>query len=194
MQSVGVHEMYAQKLTSLSSEIQQVRREHLRLYTLEQKNVDRYVSRTFARCSRQNYAFLADALVKTGSAEAIGGVNAWGVFANAGISPPIGDLDADDDGDVDADDDWEQSQVDPEEPMTPREIAQSQPARPPSAFTDFSELVRQDGSRARSYGNVSMTMQGRLPAQGSQTAFQPYPGSSQSQAPSVNLYSVSMLM
>ena len=41
MQSVGVHEMYAQKLTSLSSEIQQVRKEHLRVYTVVQKNVDR---------------------------------------------------------------------------------------------------------------------------------------------------------
>jgi hypothetical protein len=181
MQNVGVHEMYAQKLTSLSSEIQQVRKEHLRVYTVNQKNVDRYVSRTYARCSRQSYGFLADALIKTGSTEAIGGVNAWGVFANAGISPPLADLDDDGDGEADVEDEWDPSIVDGDEPMSPREIAQSQPPRPPSALTDFS-FVPPDAGMNRSFPNVSVSMQGRVSAQGSQSNFQrPYPGSSQSQ-------------
>ena len=77
VQTPGVHEIYVQRLTGLSGQIQKVRQDHLAVYSREQKTVDREVARAFARSARQNYVSLADAIAKTGSAEAIGGVTAW---------------------------------------------------------------------------------------------------------------------
>jgi hypothetical protein len=185
VQNAGVHEIYVQKLTGLSSQIQRVRQDHLAVYTREQKTVDRHVGRTFARCTRQNYDFLGNALLKTGTSEAIGGVNAWGVYANANISPPINELDGEADGEGEIGDEWEPSQEDGDELMSPRQLAQQQGPRPPSAFTDFSSLMTGPDNRGnRSHANMSLNMQGKLPSHPSQTAFQAYPGpSQQSQQP-----------
>ena len=114
VQNPGVHELYVTKLTSLSGQIQHVRRDHLTEYTRVQKNVDRTVARSFARCCRENYTHLGDALTKTGGVEAIGGVTAWGIYANAGISPPMVDLENLGEMDINPDDEWEQSQEDEE--------------------------------------------------------------------------------
>jgi hypothetical protein len=142
------------------------------------------VGRTFARCTRQNYDFLGNALLKTGTSEAIGGVNAWGVYANANISPPINELDGEADGEGDVGDEWEPSQEDGDELMSPRQIAQSQGPRPPSAFTDFSLITGTDNRGSRGHPNMSLNMQGKLPSHGSQSGFQAYPGpSQQSQQP-----------
>jgi hypothetical protein len=177
VQNPGVHEIYVQRLTGLSGQIQQVRKDHLGVYTKVQKDVDRYTSRAFARCSRQNYGFLADALVKTGSAEAMGGVNAWGVFANAGISPPIHELDGDGDTEAGIDDDWEASYEEADEAqLSPRQVASSQNPRPPSSLADH--LTPPPDPRNTRYPTMSLNMQGKLPASTSQTSFNPYPGNS----------------
>src|SRR5436190_20979673 len=70
VQTPGVHELYVSRLTSLSGQIQNVRREHLTEYTRVQKTVDRTVARSFARCCRDNYTYLGEALIKTGGNEA----------------------------------------------------------------------------------------------------------------------------
>ena len=163
-QNVGVHENYVQRLTGISGQIQQVRNDHLVEYTKKQKQVDRFIARSFARCSRQNYGFLADAISRTGTNETIGGVNAWGAYAIAGVSPPINDFDAE--AEPEGDVEWEGSyESDPEEPLSPREIAQQQPPRPPSAYTNFSNLMGQarddtGGSRPQ----MSVNMRGKQPA------------------------------
>jgi hypothetical protein len=171
MQMVGTHENYVQRLTGLSGQIQGVRKDHLALYTRKQKQVDRYVGQSFARCARQNYGFLADAIGRTGTAEGIGGVNAWGAFSIAGLSPPINDLDADNEGDVD--EEWEGS-YDGDEALSPRQQAQQQLARPPSAFSHFGSLIGE--ARGQDRGYVSANMQGRMPpGQTSQLSAPPVP-------------------
>lgn len=171
-QAPGVHELYVQRLTGLSGQIQQVRKDHLQMYTRTQKTVDRYIARSFARCCRQSYVFLADALVKTGGSAGIGGVTSWGVFANAGISPPVNELDME--GELEPDEEWEPSQDDEDEQMSQRQLAQSQPYRPPSSLTDHISPDPRGGAR---YGTMSVKMAGKQPA--SQGSFQAYPGSSQ---------------
>jgi len=174
VQTPGVHEIYVQRLTGLSGQIQKVRQDHLAVYSREQKTVDREVARAFARSARQNYVSLADAIAKTGSAEAIGGVTAWGVYANQGIAPPITDFDADVEQEIE--EDWEPSQED-EEQFSPRQLAQQTPARPPSAFSHFS--AQPSFPRPGSLANMSLNMQGKMPV--SQSTSQAYPGPSQSQ-------------
>lgn len=164
VQNVGVHENYVHRLTGLSGQIQNVRHDHLVLYTRKQRQMDRVVGQSFARCARQNYGFLADAIYKTGTTEAIGGVNAWGAFAIAGVQPPINDIDAE--TEVQGDDDWEGSD-DGEEPMSPRQIAQQHDPRPPSSMMSLMSEARGD---PRGYSNLNV--QGRIPQQSSQT-FQP---------------------
>jgi hypothetical protein len=159
MQVVGPHESYVQRLTGLSGQIQGVRKDHLALYTRKQKQVDRYVGQSFARCTRQNYNFLADAIHKTGTSEGIGGVNAWGAFAIAGVSPPINDLEAETEPEIE--EDWEGSYEDGEDNMSPRQIAQQQPPRPPSAYTNFDSLM--GDARGNGKGYVSLNMQGKMP-------------------------------
>src|SRR2546423_14767457 len=171
VQAPGVHEIYVQRLTGLSGQIQKVRHDHLTVYSREQKVVDREVSRAFARSARQSYASLADSIMKTGGAEAIGGVTAWGVYANQGTAPPITDFDAEAEQEVE--EDWEPNQPE-EETFSPRQLAQQTGPRPPSAFTDFSD--RPSFPRA-SHANISLNMQGKMPA--SQGTFQAYPSQSQ---------------
>lgn len=174
VQAPGVHEIYVQRLTGLSGQIQKVRQDHLAVYSREQKGVDREVSRAFARSARQSYASLADAIMKTGGTEAIGGVTAWGVYANQGIAPPITDFDAEVEQEVE--EDWEPNQPE-EENFSARQLAQKRTEpRPPSAFTDFSD--RPSFAQA-SHANISLNMQGKMPA--SQGTFQAYPGPPQSQ-------------
>lgn len=173
VQAPGVHEIYVQRLTGLSGQIQKVRQDHLAVYSREQKNVDREVARAFARSARQSYASLADSIMKTGSTEAIGGVTAWGVYANQGTAPPITDFDAE--AELEIDEEWEPTQPE-EEQFSPRQLAQTE-ARPPSAFANFSPAP--SFARAGSHANISLNMQGKMPA--SQATSQAYPGPSQSQ-------------
>lgn len=183
VQNPGVHELFVSKLSGLSGQIQQVRRDHLQEYTKVQKNVDRTVTRSFARCARQHYAYLGDALVKTGGAEAMGGVTAWGIYANAGISPPINDLD-EGEVEVDPDDEWEPSGDEDEGHLSPRQRAQSELPRPPTSFSDYSFLH----PTGNTYPTVNLNMQGKLPAPRSQASFQPV--SQQSNASSQVFYLV----
>ena len=165
VQNPGVHEMYVQRLTGLSGQIQQVRKDHLAQYTKLQKSVDRSVARSSAKCCRQNYSFLSDALIKTGSADGIGGVNAWAVFASAGISPPILDLNAEAELDLDAEGEWNDIEEDDEQQPLPDGVP-----RPPSAFRDHSS----------SYMGTSGTFPHPTPRQGrmpSQASFGGYGGS-----------------
>jgi hypothetical protein len=157
VQAPGVHEIYVQQLTGLSGQIQKVRQDHLAVYSQEQKTVDRGVARAFARSARQSYASLADSIVKTGSTEAIGGVTAWGVYANQGIAPPITDFDAETEQEID--EAWEPPQED-EEPFSPRQLAQQTPIRPPSSYSHYSN---QPYARAGSHANLSLNMQGKMP-------------------------------
>jgi hypothetical protein len=172
VQNAGPHELYVQRLTGLSSQIQRVRNDHLADYTRIQKDVDRTVARSSARCSRQNYEFLGHALIKTGGIEAIGGVNAWGVYANQRISPPINHLD---DGEIEPDDEWEPDDEESEDHMSQRQIAQGEIHRPPTSFSEFSN----SGPAFNPHTTMSITMQGKLPSRPSQTAFERYPGPSQ---------------
>jgi hypothetical protein len=174
VQNIGIHESYAQRLMILSRQIQQVRHDHLSEYTKAQLDVDRFIARAFARCSRQNYQALADALLKTGSAEAIGGVNAWGVFANKGMAAPIVDLEAEENAeDQEIDDDWEPSLDEGAEGMmSPRQMALSQGPRPPSSMADHMPLASLGA--VHRYPQVTVAMQGKFPQQG----YDPYPGSS----------------
>ena len=179
VQNAGPHEIYVQRLTGFSSQIQRVRNDHLADYTQIQKDVDRTVARSFARCSRQNYECLGHALIKTGGIEAIGGVNAWGVYANQRISPPIHHFDDEGDGEIDPNDDWEPDDEESEDHMSQRQIAQGEIHRPPTSFSTFS------GPRDSAYNpfnpntSISLNLQGKLPSRPSQTAFEAYPGSSQ---------------
>jgi hypothetical protein len=171
VQNPGIHEIYVQKLTGLSGQIQSVRKDHLAVYTRVQKTVDRTVARSFARCSRASYNSLSDSLVKTGGVEAMGGVTAWGVYANAGISPPINELGVDD-GEIDPEDEWEPSIEEGEDPeISPRQLAQQQVPRPPTSMSDYSLVHR---TQNPAYSTTSMRMQGKMPSQGS---YNPYPGS-----------------
>jgi hypothetical protein len=181
VQNPGVHELFVHKLSGLSGQIQNVRRDHLAEYTKVQKDVDRTIARSLARCSRQHYGFLGDALIKTGGAEAMGGVNAWGIYANAGISPLMIDLD-NEGGEGDVDDEWEPSQDEDEEGvLSPRQLAQGQLPRPPTSFSDYSFIHPESRSKG-TYPTLSMNMQGKMPSRGpSHASFQPYPSSQQSQ-------------
>ena len=177
VQTPGVHEVYVQRLTGLSGQIQKVRQDHLAVYSREQKNIDREVARNFARSARQSYASLGDAITRTGSAEAIGGVNAWGVYANQGTAPPITDFDAETEQEID--EEWEPEQLE-EDPFTPRQLAAQSETRPPSAFANFSprpSFSRGPGSHA----NISLNMQGKMPASQA-TSQQTYPGPGPSQS------------
>jgi len=167
VQNPGVHEIYVQKLTGLSGQIQSVRKDHLAVYTRVQKTVDRTVARSFARCSRASYAFLGDALIKTGGAEAMGGVTAWGAYANAGISPPINELGAEEE--MDPEDEWEPS-VEEGEEEHPRQIAQQQVPRPPTSLSDYSIVPK---PQSQNQYSTTMRMQGKMSSQ----SFNPYPGS-----------------
>ena len=172
MQNPGIHEIYVQRLTGLSGQIQSVRKDHLATYTRVQKGVDRTVARTFGRCSRSSYSSLSDALVKTGGAEGMGGVNVWGVYANARISPPINELGGEE-GDVDQEDEWEPSIEEGEDPeMSPRQVAQQQGPRPPTSMSDYSFIPR---SQNQAYSST-LRVQGKLP---SQASFNPYSGNQQ---------------
>src|SRR5579859_3222490 len=173
VQAPGVHEIYVQRLTGLSGQIQKVRQDHLTVYSREQKVVDREVSRAFARSARQSYASLADSIMKTGSTEAIGGVTAWGVYANQGTAPPITDFDAEAEQGID--EEWEPEQPE-EEQFSPRQLAQTE-ARPPSAFANFSPVPSFARAASQSHGNISLNMQGKMPM--SQATSQAYPGPSQ---------------
>jgi hypothetical protein len=173
VQNPGVHELYVTKLTSLSGQIQSVRQDHLVEYTRVQKTVDRTIARSFARCCRESYNYLGDAVVKTGGHDGIGGITAWGIYANAGISPPMMDLDNLGEMDINPDDEWEQSQDEGDGHLSPREIAAQQLPRPPTSYTDYSFLRGND--RGPAYPNISMNMQGKMPARPSQQSFQPYP-------------------
>ena len=178
VQTPGVHELYVSRLTSLSGQIQNVRREHLTEYTRVQKTVDRTVARSFARCCRENYTYLGEALIKTGGIEAIGGVTSWGIYANAGISPPVMDLENLGEMEINPDDEWEQSQDEGEGALSPRQIAQQQLPRPPTSFSEYS-FLRDNERGTQIYPNVSVNLQGKMPVRSSQQSFQPYPGSSQ---------------
>jgi hypothetical protein len=176
VQNPGPHEIYVQRLTALSGQIQQVRKEHLADYTKAQRNVDRCVARSSARCTRQNYGFLGDALIKTGGIDAIGAVNAWGVYANTGMSPPIMDLNAE--GDIEVDEgEWDEDQEEDEGPFSPRQVARDQLPRPPTSFSEHSNPVGAGMGNGR-YPPISINMQGKMPARTSQTNLA-YPGSSQ---------------
>jgi hypothetical protein len=101
----------------------------------------------------------------------MGGVTAWGVYANAGISPPINELGVED-GEIDPEDEWEPSIEEGEDPeISPRQLAQQQVPRPPTSMSDYSTIHK---SQNQVYSNTSMRMQGKMPSQGS---FNPYPGS-----------------
>ena len=176
VQNAGPHEIYVQNLTQISGQIQQVRQSHLFTYTREQKNVDRAVARSFARCCRQNYNFLANALAKTGSTEAMGGVTAWGVFANSGM-PPIADFDEEAEVDMREADQWEPNPEDGEEAMSPRQIAQMQAPRPPSRMTG--SVMGMTSLPGTGYPPTNLNPQTSIPP--NQPVYNPYPGSSQSQ-------------
>jgi len=103
----------------------------------------------------------------------MGGVTAWGVYANAGISPPINELGVEE-GEIDPEDEWEPSIEEGEDPeISPRQLAQQQVPRPPTSMSDYS-LVHKSQNPA--YSSTSMRMQGKMPSQGS---YNPYPGSQQ---------------
>jgi hypothetical protein len=178
VQNAGPHELYVQRLTALSSQIQRVRNDHLADYTRVQKDVDRTVARSFARCSRQNYECLGHAIFKTGGSEAIGGVNAWGVYANQRISPPINTLDVEGDGDTEPDYEWEPEDNESDDHMSQRQIAQGEIPRPPTAYSNFSNSPDPRHNPFNPHTPMSINMQGKLPARPSQTTFDPYPATS----------------
>ena len=183
VQNQGVHEIYVSRLTNLSGQIQNVRRDHMFQYTRVQKSVDRTVSRSFARCCRDNYTYLADAITKTGGNDAIGGVTSWGIYANTGVSPPL--MDFDNLGEPEPDDEWEASDEE-EGHLSPRQVAQQQGLpRPPTSFSDYSFLP--DTSR-KGYPSVNLSMQGKMAARGSQSSFHPYPGPPQAQSQQSHQY------
>lgn len=175
VQNAGPHEIYVQSLTHISGQIQHVRQNHLVAYTREQKKVDRAVARSFARCCRQSYNFLANALSKTGSTEAMGGVTAWGVFANSGM-PPIADFDEDAE-DIREADQWEPNPEDGEEALSARQIAQMQAPRPPSRMAG--SIMGMTSLPGTSYPPTNLNIQGSVAP--NQPMYNPYPGSSQSQ-------------
>jgi hypothetical protein len=89
LQSPGVHELFVSKVSSLSGKMQNVRRDHLAEYTRIQQGIDKNIAKVFRRCSQENYTFLGDALIKVSSGDAMGGLNAWGLYADAGLLPPM---------------------------------------------------------------------------------------------------------
>jgi hypothetical protein len=109
----------------------------------------------------------------------MGGVTAWGIYANAKICPPVFD-NYGADGEIDPDDEWEPSEDEEEGILSPRQVAQTQLPRPPTSLSDYSFVPEsQRGGRGGAYPTISLNLQGKLPAHTSQTSFQPYPGSSQ---------------
>ena len=130
VQAPGVHELFVTKLSGLSGQIQSVRRDHLAVYTKIQRGVDRNISKVFRRCAQENYAFLGDVLLKVGGADAMGGLNAWGVFADAGLLPPM-DFDVEEGSQ--GDESWGEDD-DEVGDLTMGGPSQSLPPRPPSSL------------------------------------------------------------
>ena len=65
IQNPGVHELYVTKVTNLSQQIENVRRDYLAEYTRIQKTVDEMTAHLFTRCCREHHTFLNNALSDT---------------------------------------------------------------------------------------------------------------------------------
>jgi hypothetical protein len=131
VQTPGVHELFVSKLSGLSGQIQTVRRDHLAEYTKIQRGVDRNIAKVFRRCAQESYSFLGNTLLKVGGADAMGGLNAWGVYADAGLLPPM-DFDVDEE-EVQADESWDEDD-DEVGDLTIGGPSQNLPPRPPSSL------------------------------------------------------------
>src|SRR5208282_5989963 len=92
-------------------------------------------------------------------------------------SPPMTDLGNFGEMEINPDDEWDQSEEEGEGYLSPRQIAAQQLPRPPTSYTDYSLL--RENERGQVYPNISMTMQGKMPARPSQQSFQPYASGSQ---------------
>ena len=170
VQTPGVHEIFVTKLSGLSGQIQSVRRDHLAVYTKIQRGVDRNVAKVFRRCAQENYAFLGDVLVKVGGGDAMAGLHAWGIFADAGLLPP---MDFDVDEEVQGDESWDE-QEDEVGDLPVGGPSQNLPPRPPSSLRHHvgtSESLF-PSNNATGYGmNVSL---GGAPNQGTAAGYTGY--------------------
>jgi hypothetical protein len=132
--SPGVHELFVNKLSGVGGKMQNVRRIHLAEYAKIQQGVDRSVTKVFRQCSKENYTFLGDALIKVSGADAMGGLNAWGLYADAGLLPPI---DFDEEKVPQADEIWDEDEDDIGDLPVGGPL-QNLPPRPPSSLRHHS--------------------------------------------------------
>lgn len=157
VQTPGVHELFVTKLSGLSGRIQGVRQTHLAEYTKIQRGVDRNVAKVFRRCAQENYAFLGDALIKVGGGDAMGGLNAWGVYADAGLLPPM-DFDVEE---VQQDESWD-AEEDEVGDLAVGGQGHNFPPRPPSAFRHHSTSGSLFPQNNTGYGQMAVSMGGQL--------------------------------